>query len=46
VTAKKPTVLTHPDSKAEVETHEPELFLSQGWEEQGKKATASPEPAK
>lgn len=37
MTAKKPTVLTHPDSKVTVETHDPETYLSQGWVEADKK---------
>lgn len=31
MTAKKPTVLTHPDSDTKVETFDPEPYLSQGW---------------
>jgi hypothetical protein len=45
VTAKKPTVLSHPDSKVEVQTYEPEPYLSQGWKEQGKAPAPKADPS-
>lgn len=41
MTEKKPIELTHPESDATVETHEPETYLSQGWEKAGRKPAES-----
>lgn len=41
MTEKKPTIVSHPETNAKVETFDPEVYLSQGWEEVGKKSTTS-----